>query len=68
MALTKIELSSCPNVSDLSPLQDCRSLENLNVKNTKITPAGVAALQKTLPNCKIVWDDPTNVTPAAGAK
>ena len=50
----------CKNtqVSDLSPLADCKSLGILGVTSTKVTPAGVAALQKALPNCKILWDDP----------
>jgi Leucine-rich repeat (LRR) protein len=43
-------------VSDLSPLHDCPSLTSLNVKQTKVTASGVAALQKALPNCKIEWD------------
>jgi hypothetical protein len=50
-------------VSDLSPLEDCKSLESLNIKSTKVTPAGVVALQKALPNCKIDWNDPAK--PAA---
>ena len=45
-------------VSDLSPLEECKNLKTLNLKNTKVTPAGVAALQKALPNCKIEWSDP----------
>ena len=45
-------------VTDLSPLEDCKSLKTLQVTNTKVTPAQVAALQKALPNCKIEWDDP----------
>ncbi len=49
-------------VSDLSPLQDCKSLSSLSVKNTKVTAAGVAAVQKALPNCKIEWDDPAKPT------
>ncbi len=44
------------HVSDLSPLEDCKTLTALNVKQTKVTPASVAALQKALPNCKIEWD------------
>ena len=46
------------NVSDLSPLESCRNLKQLNVAITKVTPASVAALQTALPNCKIDWDDP----------
>jgi len=50
----------CPltNVSDLSPLTDCKSLQRLSVGSTKVTAASVAALQQSLPNCKIDWDDP----------
>jgi hypothetical protein len=44
------------NVSDLSPLYDCKSLHTLHVESAKVTPASVAALAKSLPNCKISWD------------
>ena len=50
-------------VSDLSPLEDCKSLTTLSVAKTKVTTAGVAALQKALPNCKIEWDDPAKAKP-----
>lgn len=45
------------NLSDLSPLADCKSLKNLNVDKSKVTADGVAALQKALPDCRIIWDD-----------
>ncbi len=45
-------------IADLSSLESCKSLMTLSIRNTKATPAGVAALQKALPNCKIEWDDP----------
>jgi Leucine-rich repeat (LRR) protein len=45
-------------ISDLLPLKDCRSLTELRCSKTKVTPATVAALKKSLPNCKIDWDDP----------
>ncbi len=45
-------------VSDLSPIHECRDLTTLDVRQTKVTAAGIAALQKALPNCKIEWDDP----------
>ncbi|MBS0210775.1 MAG: protein kinase [Planctomycetes bacterium] len=51
-------------IADLSPLEDCETLKNLNVTRTKVTPASVADLQKALPNCKIEWDDPTKAAPA----
>ena len=45
-------------VSDLSPLHDCKQLTTLTVVDNRITAAGVAALKKALPNCRIEWDDP----------
>jgi formylglycine-generating enzyme required for sulfatase activity/serine/threonine protein kinase len=57
LPLTNLHCTSTP-VSDLLPLEDCRSLTHLQCTGTKVTPAGVAALQKALPNCKIEWDDP----------
>lgn len=45
-------------VSDLSPLAQCNDLKSLHVSKTKVTSAGVAALQMVLPNCKVDWDDP----------
>jgi serine/threonine protein kinase/Leucine-rich repeat (LRR) protein len=56
------------NVADLSPLYDCKSLKELNVEKTKVSPAVVAALQKALPNCKVTWDDPAKATPNIGTK
>ncbi len=52
-------------IDDFLPLQDCKRLATLNLRETKVTPAQVAALQKALPNCKIEWDDPAK--PAAPA-
>ena len=45
-------------VTDLSPLADCQDLRSLDCRSTKVTAASVAALAKSLPNCKIEWDDP----------
>jgi Leucine-rich repeat (LRR) protein len=62
---------SYSQVSDLSPLQGCKSLTALYINNTKVTPAQVAALQKALPNCKIEWDDPAKAAtpqPSASSK
>ncbi len=53
-------------VSDLSPIQECKSLITLEIKSTKVTAAGVAALRKALPNCKIEWDGPTETAPTDG--
>ena len=43
-------------ISDLSPLEECKSLIALRCTHTKVTAAGVAALQKALPKCYIEWD------------
>ncbi|MCE9553909.1 MAG: leucine-rich repeat domain-containing protein [Planctomycetes bacterium] len=40
-------------VSDVSPLSNLTNLELLDLQNTQVTDAGVARLQKALPNCKI---------------
>jgi serine/threonine protein kinase/Leucine-rich repeat (LRR) protein len=60
MPLAYLECSLTP-VSDLSPLEDCKSLTTLNVTKTRVTAASVTALQKSLPNCKILCDDPARV-------
>ncbi len=44
-------------VSDLSALTMCTTLTSVTLYRSSVTPAGVAALQKALPNCKIEWDD-----------
>ena len=44
MPLTKLNCNGCSLVSDLSPLKECKSLTNLQVTKTKVTPAGVADL------------------------
>jgi Leucine-rich repeat (LRR) protein len=59
------------HVSDLSPLLECKGIESLNIAKTKVTAASVAALQKSLPNCKIEWDGatkPKTPEPAAAGK
>ncbi len=45
-------------VSDLSPLASAPTLASLSLYATKVTAAGVAALQKAVPNCKVEWDKP----------
>ncbi|MBN8624805.1 MAG: SUMF1/EgtB/PvdO family nonheme iron enzyme [Planctomycetes bacterium] len=64
MNLVKLVCDDTP-VSDIEVLQNHSSLKNLLIRRTKVTPAGVAALQKALPNCKIEWDDPTKPTTSA---
>jgi hypothetical protein len=64
MPLTKLYCYKT-TVSNLAPLHGCKSLRNLTVTTTNVTPAQVSALQKALPNCKIEWDDPAEPkTPA----
>jgi len=57
LPLAELDCSST-EVSDLSPLENCKSLQTLFARNTNVTPAGVAALKKALPKCKIEWDEP----------
>lgn len=65
MKLTSLNCAGT-QVSDLSPLQSVRTLSSLNVANTNVTPADVAALQKALPDCKIEWDGAKSASPAGG--
>ncbi len=70
MPLTSLHCQTTP-VSDLTPLVGCKSLQSLNVVGTKVTAANVAALQQSIPNCKIEWVDPakpTTLQPAASSK
>ena len=55
MKLTGLDCRSTP-VADLSPLAGNNTLSHLVATHTKVTPEGVAALQKALPGCKIEWD------------
>jgi Leucine-rich repeat (LRR) protein len=45
-------------IADVSPLEEIKSLQNLDLSESKVTAAGVTALQKAVPNCRIKWDDP----------
>lgn len=40
----------------LEPFRNLSNLATLEINGTQVTAAGVAALQKSLPNCKIQWD------------
>jgi len=62
MPLKSLNLAGCSQVSDLSPLEECKSLISLTITGTKVTPASVAALRKALPNCKVISDDPAKPT------
>ena len=66
--LSDLTMNRCKDISDFSPLEACRHLANLNVTQTKVTPAQVAALQKALPNCKIEWDGAEKRRQAAASR
>ncbi len=63
----KILFCERTSATDLTPLHGCTDLNLLRLSGTKITAAGVATLQKALPNCKIEWDDPAKATPQPAA-
>ena len=39
----------------LSRLAEMKTLKRLEVRGNRVTAAGVAKLQRALPNCKIEW-------------
>jgi len=49
-------LCSDTKVADLTPLKELPELWSIDVRNTKVNAAQVAALQMALPNCKIEWN------------
>ncbi|MDB5338086.1 MAG: stkP 3 [Planctomycetaceae bacterium] len=57
LPLENLDCGGLP-VTDLTPLMSCKHLGNLFLTETKVTPAGIVALQKALPQCTIKWDDP----------
>jgi eukaryotic-like serine/threonine-protein kinase len=68
MRLIKLLFRNAP-ISDVTILHDCRSLRDLDIQGAKVAAASVAALQKALPNCRILWNDPAAVkSPAASVK
>lgn len=48
--------NSLLNDAAIEPLGQLSKLESLQLNRTQVTASGVAALQKSLPNCKIQWD------------
>lgn len=56
------------NVSDLTPLEECKSLIDLRISYTNVTPAGVAALQQALPNCKVLGSKAGKAASGRGRK
>jgi hypothetical protein len=40
----------------LEHIKELTTLTELHLKDTRVTAAGVAALQLALPNCKVEWD------------
>jgi hypothetical protein len=41
----------------LDDLRVCKRLRRIDLRETHVTSAGVARLQKALPNCEIRWQD-----------
>jgi|GEM_PF-1435586 hypothetical protein len=58
--IREIWLWGCSNITDrgLAHIAKLSSLQSLDIRQTKVTAAGVARLQKALPRCKIEWDEP----------
>jgi hypothetical protein len=52
MPLRDLRMTELP-VRDLTPLRDCKKLAYLDVKEAHVDAAGIAALQKALPECKV---------------
>ncbi len=64
LPLVSLDLNqSMINDDGLIHLKKISTLQGLHVLSTNVTAAGVADLQKALPNCKIEWD--RNVTTSA---
>lgn len=55
MPLKRVQCGHAP-ISDLTPLAESPSLNYLDVTSTKASPAEIAKLRKTLPECRIVWE------------
>ncbi|MBP90726.1 MAG: hypothetical protein CMJ64_29115 [Planctomycetaceae bacterium] len=58
--LRYLDLSRNPGITDagLIHLNALIHLEYVDLQGTQVTAAGVAKLQKALPDCDIKWDDP----------
>jgi hypothetical protein len=52
----------------LEQLTHCRQLTFLNLRRAQVTAAGVAAFQKAVPQCIVVWDGAWSQRPATSAK
>jgi hypothetical protein len=59
-ALTKLErlsLAGCPfSDAGLKHLAGLSNVKHLDLTGTQVIADGVAALQKALPKCQILWD------------
>ena len=52
--LTELQIERNPLTdTDLEYLKSLKSLKRLNVRDTKVTKAGVEAFGKALPNCEV---------------
>ncbi len=69
LPLTELECSNTP-LSDagLASLKQCRQLATVDLHSTQVTAAGISDLQKSLPNCKVIDQDPQLAkTPTVGS-
>jgi len=67
--LKHLRLNENPGITDvgLKHLHSLANLQELNLQGTRVTTAGVAALQVALPNCKVIWDPAGQSTEPATA-
>ncbi|MFC1597760.1 SUMF1/EgtB/PvdO family nonheme iron enzyme [Planctomycetota bacterium] len=65
-SLRQLTLNDSTTDADLVFVKDLTKLEEVILFNTKVTPEGIQALQKALPNCRITLEsaqDPTDPKP-----
>ncbi len=67
MPLASVSLNNT-SVADLSPLETCSKLVSLHAYRSGVKSATVTALQESLPNCKIEWNDAAGVVAGQAAK
>lgn len=54
--LANLNVAACKSIDDtaVSALKDLKNLKELTVRGTAITGEGVIALEKALPQCKVI--------------
>ena len=60
VALIDLRLNQCEITDDglMTLVKSAPSLQYLEVKETMVTPQGIAKLQKAMPRCNVKWDEP----------